>query len=178
MNEKINNSYLISSTEGSSSFLRACTPLCPFDAKNLPHPQFIYPSIHSTDRKENGIITNSDACCLSKLQVDCRIQCHKRKKKYDKMKKNKRYNSRHSSQSTKQSISSSSSSSQLSPNQKRKKFDSNTNVNSHYTYDYDCHTQTSSSSYLISSNTSESDIAERSYSSNKSKSMISDSYVL
>jgi hypothetical protein len=130
--------------------LRTCTSCCPFNAKNLLHPQF-----NQIDIKENGIITNSDACCLSKLQVDCHIQCHKKKKK--KM-KTKRYDSIYSSQSTKRSISSSS---QLSPNQKRKKFSSSTNINSHYTHNYDCDSQTSSS-------LSESEITEQSYSSNES----------
>jgi hypothetical protein len=158
MNENRNSSYLISS-QRSSAALRTCTSCCPFDIKNLPHPQFNYSSVNQLVTKENGIITNADACCLSKLQVDCRIQCQKKKKK----KKTKRYDSRHSSQSTKRSISSSS---QLSPNQKRKKFDSSTNTNSHYPHNYDYDTQTSSSSFSISN---ESEITERSYSSDESK---------
>jgi len=162
MNEYRNNSYLIPSKRPSTT-LRTCTSCCPFDAKNLLHPQFNYSSANQKDIKENGIITNSDACCLSKLQVDCHIQCHKKKKKkkYEKMMKTKRYDSIHSSQSTKRSISSSS---QLSPNQKRKKFSSSTNINSHYTHNYDCDSQTSSS--LSTSN--ESEITEQSYSSNES----------
>jgi len=162
MNEYRNNSYLIPSKRPSTT-LRTCTSCCPFDAKNLLHPQFNYSSANQKDIKENGIITNSDACCLSTLQVDCHIQCpkKKKKKKYEKMMKNKRYDSVHSSQNTKRSISSSS---QLSPNQKRKKFSSSTNVNSHYTHNYDCDSQTSSS-LSTSSNTDGSEITEQSYSS-------------
>ncbi len=140
MNENRNNSYLFSSKK-STPALRTCTSCCPFDTQNLPHPQFNYSSIKQIDMNGNRIITNTDACCLTKLQVDCRIQCQKKKKKH---KKNKRYDSIHSSLSTKRSISSSSSSSI----QQRKKF---TNTNSHFIHTYD--SQTSSSA---SSNTNES----------------------
>jgi hypothetical protein len=152
------------SSKESSAVLRTCTSCCPFDAKNLRHPQFNYSSSNQTNSKENGMITNSDACCLSKLQVDCHIQCRKKKKKH---KKKKRYNSIHSVQSTKRSISSSS---QLSPNIKRKKFGSSTNTNSHYIQNYDFDSQTSSSSSLSTSSTSdESEITQQSFSSNRSK---------
>ena len=100
MNVNRNNSYLISS-HGSSALVRTCTNCCPFDRENLPHPFFNYSSMK-----------NSDACCLSKLQVECRIQRPKKKKKRH-----------HSSLSIQRSISSS--------NPKRKKFDdSHTNISS------------------------------------------------
>ena len=161
-NENKNNSYLFSSKE-SSAVLRTCTSCCPFDAKNLPHPQFNYSSSNQT---------NADACCLSKLQVDCHIQCRKKKKKHKKMMKNKGYDSIQSVQSTKRSISSSN---QLSPNMKRKKLGSSTNTNSHYIDNYDL--QSSSTSSLSTSSTSDASyITQQSFSSNryynKSTSMI------
>ena len=104
------NSYLLSS-KGSSAAFRTCTPCCPFDTKNLPHPQ-----INQSNTNVNEITSNSDACCLSKLQVDCRIQRHK--------KKNKRYDSIHSFRST-----------------KRNRFGSN----SHYMHNYDLTSSSSSS---------------------------------
>jgi hypothetical protein len=148
MNENRKNSYLISSKES----IGACTSCCPFDAKNIAHPYLnYYPSMNRT-----GIMNNSDACCLSKLQVDCRIQCPKKKKK----KKTKQY---YSSQSI------SSASNQLSPNPKRKKI-SSTNSND---------SQTSSSSLSISSNTNTSEqslFSKNSTYYQKSASMIFKSY--
>jgi hypothetical protein len=144
MNENRKNS----SSKGSTGVLRTCTACCPFDTKNIPHPYFNYSSMNRTD------IQGNDACCLSKLQVDCRIQCPKKKKK-----KNKQY---YSSQSIQRSISSSSSS-QLSPNPKRKKISSTNSTKGNYIFNDDFDTQTSSSS---SSNTNTS---EQSLSSNQSK---------
>ena len=154
MNENRNNSYLISS-QGSSTVLRACTPCCPFDAKNLPHPYFNYSSINRTDMQGNGIIHNSEMCCLSKLQVDCHIQRPKRKKK---SKKNKRLASRR----LKRSISSSS---RLSPNGKRKQFNSNIKTNGYFTSNDSSDSQISSSSLSTLSN---SNISDQSFSSNQS----------
>jgi hypothetical protein len=136
-----NNSF------SSPPVLRTCTSCCPFDAKSLPHPQLNYSS-----NLNNGITTtNLDACCLSKLQVDCRIKCRKKKKK-------KRYDSIYSSLNTKRSISSSS---QLSNHRKRKKFGSGTNTNSHY--DFDDNTETSSTL----STSSNSEITQQSFSSGR-----------
>ena len=68
-----------------SKAFRTCTPCCPFDTNNLPHP-------HIDIQQQKGAIVNSDVCCLSRLQVDCRIQYPKKKK----LKKKKRLNSIHS----------------------------------------------------------------------------------
>jgi hypothetical protein len=152
-NEKMNINNKTNSPKNSFTAIRTCTSCCPYDAKNVPHPQLNYFSANQIDTNVNEITSNSNACCLSKLRVDCRVQCHK--------KKNKRYDSIHSSRSTKRSIASSSS--LLSPHRKRKKFGSSTNTNSH-NYDFD--TQTSSS---LSLSTSESEVSQQSFSSNESE---------
>ncbi|CAF2785860.1 unnamed protein product [Rotaria sp. Silwood2] len=160
-NENKNNSTIFS-TNNSLSNYRRCTPCYPYDAKNLFYPKFNNFSTIESDFKENNLIKNPDTCCLNKLQVDCRIQCYKKKKKHNKLLHNKRHNSIHSSQSLKRSISLSS---QLSQNQKQKKFDSTTNINSHYIHNYDIDSQTSSSILSTLSNTNESDITEQTFSS-------------
>ena len=121
MNENRKNSSI--------GVLQTCTSCCPFDAKKIPHPYFNARTV--------------DACCLSKLQVDCRIQCPKKKKK-----KNKQYSS--ASSLSIQSVSSAS-----SPNPKRKKISSN---------DFD--SQTSSLSLSVPSNTN---VSQQSVFSNQSK---------
>lgn len=125
-----------------SKAFRTCTPCCPFDMENLPHPRMDLSSMNMFDMQQlNGTVRNSDVCCLSRLQVDCRIQCPKKKKK---SKKNKRLNSTHSYLNTKRSISSAKS------------------VNN----DFDA---SSSSSLSVSSlNTTASNLSQQSYSSNKS----------
>ena len=85
-NENKNNSSLFSSNKSLTNH-RTCTSCCPYDAKNILHPKFNNFPSHDTNVNENGLIKTSDTCCLSKLQVDCRIQCYKKKRNqsYDDM---------------------------------------------------------------------------------------------
>lgn len=155
-NENKNNSYVFSSKRFLSNY-PTCAPCCTFDSKDV-----FYPTMNHLLTTENAqIAKNSDTCCLNKLQVDCRIQCYKKKRKYEKMMKNIRYNSTN----IKQSISASSN--QLNSNHKRKKFDAIVNANSHYINNYDLNNQTSLSSFSTLPHTNESQISERTFSSTK-----------
>ena len=126
LNMTKNNSYIIPSREILPIY-RTC---CPYDTKN-----FIHPRLNLTSSTNQMKIKNIDTCCLNKLQVDCRIQCHKKKKTYDCQRKT---DSIQSFPNTKRTIS------LLSSSRKQRKFDSNTNVNS---YNYDLNTTTSEQTF-------------------------------
>ncbi|CAF3954181.1 unnamed protein product [Rotaria magnacalcarata] len=172
-NKNKNNSSLFFSNKPLTNH-RTCTSCCPYDAENLLHPKFNNFLSHDTDVKENGFKKNSDTCCLSKLQVDCRIQCYKKKKNHEKMMNTKIYDSINSTPNIKRSISSSSG--RLSSIQKRKRFDSTTNTNSHYIRNYDFDDQASSSSLSTLSNINESEITEQTFSSVESEKKLKYNY--
>ena len=136
-------SVLLSSKEAPSGF-RTCTPCCPFDTRNLPHPQYPSTAILPSET------VNNEACCLSKLRVNCRIRCEKKKRKWA---KDKRYDSTHSSPSVKRSLSSSSATSEK---RKRNRIRSSTNSNNHH-YDSIDHRSTSSSSSASTTSRSNDD---------------------
>lgn len=170
-NENKNNSYVFSSKSPISND-QICTPCCPYDTRNLLHPKVNSFFPIQTDVKENGSIKNLDTCCLNNLRVDCRIRCHKTKRKRKKWMKINRYDSLNLSPSIKRSISSSS---QLSPIPKRTKIDSITNTNSHYIQSNDIDSQTSSSSLSTETEATEKTFSslesEKRYNQNKSASI-------
>ena len=69
--------------ESSSLPVHSCTPCCPFDSKNLIHPRFS-PSFLNETRFFTGSdrLRTTENCCLSKLRVNCRIECQDKRRKY------------------------------------------------------------------------------------------------